>query len=129
MIQKGTYGSFVRLRLYPFPEGNIDPERPQRRGGAGVLHRTPSRGHKSKIGGGAQGFSDGHGRGHGSCKNLNHHRAKHGLWVLHRLLHQLLHQVECYVAPILGPGTRGLKASRRREMALPSVQRGADCAP
>ena len=34
-------------------------------------------------GGVAQSFSDGHGRGHGSCKHLNNHRANRGLWVLH----------------------------------------------
>ena len=33
MIQKGTYGTSFRLRLYPFPEGKIEPERPQRQGG------------------------------------------------------------------------------------------------
>ena len=102
---------------------------PKGGGGPECYIGPPAGATNRRLGGGAQGFSDGHGRGHGSCKNLNHHRAKHGLWVLHRLLHQLLHQVECYVAPILGPGTRGLKASRRREMTLPSVQRGADCAP
>ena len=36
MIQKGTYGSSFRLRCYPFPEGKIDPERPQRRGDRSV---------------------------------------------------------------------------------------------
>ena len=29
----GTYGSSFRLRVHPFPEETIDPERPQRRGG------------------------------------------------------------------------------------------------
>ena len=111
MIQKGTYGSSFQLRCYPFPEGNIDPEQPQRRGGRCATSDPPPGPQIDDLGGVAQGFSDGHGRGHVSGKNLNNHRAKRGLWVLHRLLHQLLHQVECYVAPILGPGTGVLKAS------------------
>ena len=73
--------------------------------GGPVYYIGPPAGAKNRrLGGVAQGFSDGHGRGHVSCKNLNTHRAKRGLWVLHRLLHQLLHQVECYVAPIYGHG-------------------------
>ena len=42
-------GSSFRLRLYPFQEGNIDPERPPKTGGR-LQHRTPRRGHTSTIG-------------------------------------------------------------------------------
>ena len=106
MIHKGTYGSFFRLRLYHFPQGNIDPDRLQRRGGRSATSPPPAGAKNRRFWGGAQGFSDGHGHGHVSCKNLNNYRAKRDLW--------LLHQVECYVAPILSPGRGFLR--RRGEV-------------
>ena len=81
MIHKGTYGSSFRLRCYPFLEGKIVPERPQRRGGAVCNIGPPARGHKSTIGGGRSGLFVWPRAWHVSCKNLNNHRAKRGLWL------------------------------------------------
>ena len=53
MIQKGTYGSSFRLRCYPFPEGQIDPERPPKAGGPACYIGPPRGGQESTILGGA----------------------------------------------------------------------------
>ena len=92
--------------------------------------RPPRRGHESKIlGGSLRAFRMATGRGHVYCTNRNNHRAIRGLWLQHRLQHQLQHRVECYVAPILAPGTGVCKASRLRYIRPPSFYLGAVCDP